>query len=474
MLVLVTEYRTITIASRLFEFQSKHYEPSTDDLFLVYTAIDDSFNANGWRVEDIDKNITSGLGRPGVIKPKDPTNPVDQKQEGNYVHPEFPGSSLVELLQNQEAFSIARAVRLDKPSIGENRDWRVWLQITDPKAKLALKNASADYPKYISPQVITFPSDFPEEDRANSFKHWIISHWAFVDVPAYGERMKVRGSCFGDINNCKIKLQNASTAGFCVEGAIKALSSSHITNSTTSNIMSDNTASQPIQSNSQQVSSNPPTGGITYAWTPVTTTTSTNTNQPVNNIPSKQEQEPGTDNKPGQQRGEVPASNGPPNKEEPKEAQAPINKDLPTSVPELQKMYLTLQDALRDVQKEFAALKKDNEIRKQTEQRYFAASKVARYADRFKSKDAFEKEVDTALRYSSVMSEQELEQYLADKFGKQVTQTPVAKSAAIVAVPDTNNHDVPDFKQNNASSVSSDNNRKFIELMDMFENGGSI
>src|SRR5215831_789355 len=105
----------------MFEFQSKHYEPSTDDLFLVYTAIDDSFNKNGWKVEDIDKNITSGLGRPGVIKPKDPLNPLDKNQEGNFIHPEFPNATLVELLQGQEAFSIARAVRLDKPSLGA--DW---------------------------------------------------------------------------------------------------------------------------------------------------------------------------------------------------------------------------------------------------------------------------------------------------------------------------------------------------------------
>jgi hypothetical protein len=68
------------------------------------------------------------------------------------------------------------------------------------------------------------------------------------------------------------------------------------------------------------------------------------------------------------------------------------------------------------------------------------------------------------------MSEQELEQYLADKFGKAA---PVPKSAAIVAQPESNIHEVPDFKQNNAAVVSSDNNRKFVELMDMFNTGGS-
>lgn len=461
----------------MFEYESKHYDPKTDDLFLIYTAIDESFNANGWKVEDIDKNITSGLGRPGVIKPKDPNNPRDQNQHGNFVHPEFPGASLVELLQNQESYSIGRAVRLDKPSL--SKDWRVWLQITDPKAKLALKNASADYPRYISPQVITFPADFPDEDIANTYKHWIISHWAFVDQPAYGEKMKVRGNCYGDLSDCKIKLQNASTAGFCVAGAIKALSSSfsssHNTNSQTQSIMSDqNTASQPIQSNSQQVNPTNTSNGQVYAWQPVQTTTNptTNNNQPITITPSKQEAEPGSDNKPGQQKGEVPVSNGPPNTEEPKEA--PINKSLPQSVPELQKMVGTLQEALQDIQKRFTVLEKDNNNRKQTEQRYFAASKVARYANQFKSKDAFEKEVDVALRYSAVMSENELEQYLADKFGKTVS-APVPKSAAIAAITTTTQqHEVPDFQANNASSNSSDINRKIIEVMDMFEiNGGS-
>jgi len=457
----------------MFEFQSKHYEPSTDDLFLVYTAIDDSFNKNGWKVEDIDKNITSGLGRPGVIKPKDPLNPLDKNQEGNFIHPEFPNATLVELLQGQEAFSIARAVRLDKPSLGA--DWRVWLQVTDPTAKLALKNASAnsDYPRYISPQVITFPSDFPEEDRTNTYKHWIISHWAFVDVPAYGEKMQLRGNCYGHIKDCKIKLQNASTAGFCVTGAIKALSSSsHNTNSQTQSIdMSEQTTNaSPIRSNSQEVGSTNNTSGLVYAWQPVSTTTSNNTQPIINNIPpSKQEPEPQSDQqKPGLERGDTRVRDGPPDKEEPKEARI---AGLPESVPELQKMIITQQELIQDLNKRFTALEKDNNIRKQTEQRYYAASKVARYGSQFKSKDAFEKEVDIALRYSSVMSEPELEQYLADKFGKSQTQFPVAKSAAIVA--DTN-HDVPDFNAKNASSNSSDNNRKIIEVMDMFESSQGV
>lgn len=449
----------------MFEYQSKHYDPKTDDLFLIYTAIDESFNANGWKVEDIDKNITSGLGRPGVIKPKDPTNPLDQTQHGNFVHPEFPGAPLIELLQNQEAYSIARAIRLDKPAKG--KDWRVWLQITDPKAKLALKNASVDYPKYISPQVITFPSDFPDEDAAKSYKHWIISHWAFVDVPAYGEKMQVRGNCYGHINNCKIKLQNASTANFCITQALQDLSS-HNANSQTQSIMSS-TSTTNEQTNANPINSNSQQPGQVYTWQPVqVTNTDTTTNAPSVQSPSKQEREPGSDQKPGQERGDQPTQSRPPDKEEPKEA-SPAIKGLPNTVPELQDMVATLQEAIRGLQKDFTAIKKDNDIRKQTEQRYYAASKVARYANNFKSKDAFEKEVDVALRYATVMSESELEQYLADKFGKGIA-IPVAKSAAI----QQEVHEVPNFQANNASVGSSDNNRKFIEVMDMFEVAGGV
>lgn len=453
----------------MFEYESKHYDAKTDDLFLVYTAIDESFNANGWKVENIDKNITSGLGRPGVIKPKDASNAADQNQHGNFVHPEFPNASLIELLQNQEAFSIARAVRLDKPSF--SKDWRVWLQITDPKAKLALKNASAetDYPRYISPQVITFPSDFPDEDKAQSYKHWIISHWAFVDQPAYGEKMQVRGNCFGHINDCKIKLQNASTANFCITQALRDLSS-HNANSQTQSIMSSTNANE--QTNASPINSNSQQPGQVYAWQPVQITNTDNTQSitpttPTTN-PSKQEREPGSDQKPGQERGDQPTQSRPPDKEEPKEA-SPAIKGLPNTVPELQDMVATLQEAIRGLQKDFTAIKKDNDIRKQTEQRYYAASKVARYANNFKSKDAFEKEVDVALRYATVMSESELEQYLADKFGKGIP-IPVAKSAAI----QQEVHEVPNFQANNASVGSSDNNRKFIEVMDMFEVAGGV
>src|SRR5690348_15956146 len=197
--------------------------------------------------------------------------------------------------------------------------------------------------------------------------------------------MQIRGNCFGHINDCKIKLQNASTAGFCVEGAInriRALSSSHYQNSQTQSIMSEQTnASAPIQSNSQQVSSTTGPTGLTYAWQPVQTTTAPNNIQTISQ-PSKQEAEPESDNKPGQQKGEVPPQQGPPNKEEPKEA--PVS-GLPTTVEELQKMVLTQQEVFKDLQKRFATLEKDNSTRKQNEQRYYAASKVARYSSQFKS-----------------------------------------------------------------------------------------
>lgn len=448
----------------MFEYQSSHYEPKTDDLFLVYTAINGEFNANGWRVEDIDKNIKTGLGRPGVIKPKDQSNPDDTNQEGQFVHPVFRNASLQALLQNQESFSIARAVRLDKPSASAN--WRVWLQVTDPDAKIALKNASASYPKYISPQVITFPSDFPDEEQAKTYKHWLISHWAFVDIPAYGEQMKVRGNCYGDIDGCKIKLQNASTAGFCVKQALNNLSS-HNANSQTQNIMSESTNATTSQTSSQPVQANNQTGQITYTWPNPTispTGTTANLTIPINNPTqqqqapghSKQETEPDSNQKPGMAKGDASGSEArEPNKEEEKGAE---------SLAELKKAY-------SDLQKRFALLEEDNVVRKQNEKKLYASSKVARYSNHFKSKESFEKEVDTIVRYSQVMSEDELESYLADKYAR--IEAPIIKAKSASAIVQSTMHEVPEVKANNASSISSDNNRKFIELVDMFSNGGT-
>lgn len=471
----------------MFEFQSKHYEPGTDDLFLVYTAIDESFNKNGWRVEDIDKNIKSGLGRPGIIKPKDPNNPIEHDQSGQFIHPVFPGASLQTLLQNQEVYSIARAVRLDKPS--PTAPWRVWLHVTDPNAKLALKNASTgsnseserQYPRYISPQVITFPSDFPNEENAKTYKHWIISHWAFVDVPAYGEQMKVRGNCYGAIDDCKIKLQNASTANFCVKQAIAALNSSHNTNSQTQSIMaessnaqsnSNNSNAQPVQSDSQQV------GQLTYSWQPVQTTAATNTtlpysNQPISNY-SKQEPEPGTSTKPGQEKNDTNQVK-PVNKEEDKEA--PIGE----TTEDLKKVIADLRRQNQEQEKRTKLLEEDNVIRKQNEKRYQMAAKIAKYSYRFKSKDAFDKEIDTAVRYSQVMSEEELEEYLDRKLGvaagEEIAIKARSASAIVSSSTTTTNqqHEVLNVQAqvNNASSNSSDISRKCIELIDMFSNGGT-
>lgn len=455
----------------MFEYESKHYDAKTDDLFLVYTAIDDSFNKNGWKVENIDKNITTGLGRPGIIKPKDPNNPHEAEQDGNFIHPVFPNAPLQTLLQNQESYSIARAVRLDKPSTSS--PWRVWLQITDPTAKLALKNASVtpnQYPRYISPQVITFPSDYPDEDAANVYKHWIISHWAFVDIPAYGEQMKIRGKCYGDLNNCKVKLQNASSGNhnFCVKEAIRVLSSSHNTNSPTSSIMaensnanSNNTGSQPVQPNT-----NSQVGQISYAWQPVvqpTISDTINTTKQITPGSSKQEAEPGTDQqKPGMEKGDT-QTQKPVNKEEEKDAGRLETTD------DLKKVISELKRKLADQETRTKAIEEDNIIRKQNEKRWQVSAKVAKYSNAFKSKDSFEKEVDIALRFSGVMTEEELEQYLDNKYNIEAP-IPKPRSAATIT---TTTHEVPtEHQANNASLISSSNNKKFIELLDMFESAG--
>ena len=215
------------------------------------------------------------------------------------------------------------------------------------------------------------------------------------------------------------------------------------------------TSSQPVQ---QLVN------GQLYTWQPVQNPTgiATNTNS-IQSIPSKQEREPDTGQKPGAEQGDNAGFVKPQNKEEEKESTLSID-DLKTENSELKK-------TLKDMDTRFKTLEEDNVIRKQNEKRYQMAAKVAKYSQYFKSKDSFEKEVDNAVRFATAMTEEELEDYLERKYA---TMEIKPRSAAVI----NNNplHEVPNVQAqaNNASSVSSDNNRKFIEVMDMLDSKGGV
>jgi hypothetical protein len=192
-------------------FQEKHYDPSSDRLFLVYYALDSSVNQNGWRVspESLDRNIKSFIGKPIVLKQKDPYNLEDMPQTGKFVHPILKNASLDENLQYQEQFSVGRINDVYRNYKG----WRFDVEITNPYIKEVLKSgADNTYPKYVSPQIATFPDRFPGEPETN-IQNWQGLHLAFVDVPAYGfAKSDMAGKCYGSEQLCTAQLQSAASA----------------------------------------------------------------------------------------------------------------------------------------------------------------------------------------------------------------------------------------------------------------------
>lgn len=193
-------------------FQDQFYDPSSDRLFLVYYALDDSINLNGWRVssESLEKNIKSFVGKPVVLKRKDPFNPVDIAQTGKFVHPILKNASLSDNLEYQEQYSVGR---INKVFLNPRKGWRFDVEITDPGLKQALQAETfnnGQYPRHISPQIATFPDQYPQE-RDDNVHNWYGLHLALVDVPAYGfQKADVKGKCVGSEQECTIKLRSAA------------------------------------------------------------------------------------------------------------------------------------------------------------------------------------------------------------------------------------------------------------------------
>ncbi|MGH9964949.1 MAG: hypothetical protein ACRD5E_09020 [Nitrososphaeraceae archaeon] len=186
-------------------------------LYLVYYALDDSLNLNGWRVSpnSLERNIRSFVGKPLVIKSKDLFNPNDRDQAGNFVHPILKNASLTENLNYQEQFAVGR---INSVTLNPNRGWRFDVEITDPKLKEAFTSKQLNrysygykYPRYVSPQIATFPDRFPVESAAG-VENWHGLHLALVDVPAYGfYKANVAGECYGAEARCQAELKSAST-----------------------------------------------------------------------------------------------------------------------------------------------------------------------------------------------------------------------------------------------------------------------
>lgn len=211
-------------------FAEKTYNQSTDRLFLVYYALPDGIvNQNNWGVtkESLAEHIHSFIGKPAVLKIKDLTNPMDVRQKGNFVHPMVQhGAGLKDLMSYQENYRIGKITDV---KLNPAKGYRFDIEITDPKAKSVLSSDSHidDYPQYVSPLIVTFPHQNPNQDETK-LQTWLGAHIAFVDHPAFGfERMDVAGKCLGPEELCTIKLHNASepqtSANFCVADAMTQL-----------------------------------------------------------------------------------------------------------------------------------------------------------------------------------------------------------------------------------------------------------
>lgn len=214
-------------------FQDQFYDPSSDRLFLVYYALDDSINLNGWRVStpSLEKNIKSFIGKPVVLKRKDPYNPSDRVQTGRFIHPILKNASLAENLEYQEQYSVGR---INKVFLNPRKGWRFDVEITDPGLKQALKAETfkdGQYPRHVSPQIATFPDQYPHETEDN-VNNWHGLHLALVDVPAYGfQKADVKGKCLGSEQECTIKLRSAAATDETEENEItnsSALNTYHI------------------------------------------------------------------------------------------------------------------------------------------------------------------------------------------------------------------------------------------------------
>jgi hypothetical protein len=183
-----------------------------DRLFLVYYALDSSLNLNGWNVSpgSLDKNIRSFVGKPVVLKQKDPYNLNDIPQTGNFVHPVLKNANLEENLNYQQQFAVGT---IKNVFLNPQKGWRFDVEITNPDMKRAFKDNTfaAKYPKWVSPQIATFPDRFPYESNNTNIEHWHGIHLAFVDYPAYGfQKTDMKGKRYGSERACEIQLRSAS------------------------------------------------------------------------------------------------------------------------------------------------------------------------------------------------------------------------------------------------------------------------
>lgn len=417
-------------------FAEKTYNQATDRLFLVYYALPDNVvNQNNWGVtrESLEDNIHTFIGKPAVLKIKDPTNPLDTRQKGNYVHPMVQhGAGLKDLLTYQENYAIGRITDV---KLNPAKGYRFDIEITDPKAKEALSSEQYldNYPPYVSPLVVSFPHQNPNEDQTK-LQHWLGAHIAFVDHPAFGfERMDVAGKCLGQEEVCTIKLHNASepqtSANFCVKDAMTQLISSQV---------SPNSISSTDTMSANNATTTSVTGGTDNNTVRSTTVTekplteriiasTTDTNTILNR-----------NNSSGNEPNPNPNQNEKPNQENPEEK----NGQQKLSIDEALNTINSLQATVKELVAEKA--KTNKFIADLTKKERISTLKTIIPRALFKSEDKYNEELERVYNWQGMEDNDIREHYQS----KLMTQAIAPKAASTVENKDAaykNFREVPEF-----------------------------
>jgi hypothetical protein len=458
---------------QFLEVPERRYDATADRLFLVYYALPPGFNANKWGVSptSIDANIHTAVNKPVVVYRKSPTNPYHTHQAGNFVHPTLEEAqaelghppNAEEYFNWQEKFAVGRVRSVDK----RDKGYAFTLEITDTDAKQILKESRYQngIPGWTSPQILSNSGLYPEEERSNLFNHWVISHIALVDVPAYGpEQAGLRGKCLGAEKECLIKTRSASqeNLGFCVKQATIDLVESRSSLNETLTTSSHNIMSESPSTNQQQ-----PVSGQTVTFNPQTATTVDTSQQQ----PQSQQQPPLNKASSESEQQERPRDDNQPEREETEH----LSSNEPKTLQEAQAMVRQMSELLRETNKQLKSQGKELEqIR--TERKQARLSYIIP-RDLFKSDESHAKEVQRTMNEN--ISEQWLIEYwktkrelaMAQHTSKRMIEEPlVAKSASSVQ---QNGHDVPDFSSSQNTAQTS-NVQKQLELQRRILDGGVI
>lgn len=445
----------------------RRYDEQSDRLFLVYYVLPPGFNTNKWGVSptSLDANIHSALNKPVVVSKKNSRLPFHTRQAGNYVHPTLGEAAyslgytpkIKDYLDWQEKFAIGRVRSVDK----RDKGYAWTLEITDPDAKNILK--SEEYkigiPGYTSPQILFPAGKYPNEEATDMHDHWMISHVALVDVPAYGyDKAGMAAKCFGAEQECMIQTRNASQEdlGFCIKQATidlvqSIVNSSHDTTKEhpSHSIMAANETQSPVQ---------PET---------VVTKTITDNNNTTTTIPQSPQPQPHQQTLLSSQE-QTPEERKP--EEDNPDNHKPAEEVKVNSIEEANATISQMSSLIKDLQKTVKSQGKELETIR-TERKMARLSFIIP-RDLFKSDESHLKEVQKTM--SENVSEPWLIEYWKTKRELAMAQhsTPKMEQPLIAKSASANiTHEVPDYGSSNKTTQRSVIDKQ-LELQRMIIDGG--